>query len=139
MVQWLGFCAFTATAWVQFLVGKLRSRQPCSAAQQTKTRWDWVVTFCDLESRWRFILSSCSQGSQEPVHQSKVTGHSWPAAEARIRPDLLGSCQEDWAPPRSLPLAQCTRVPHTASSFLLALPMLGPVLSQRLYVQPHWW
>ena len=28
MVQWLGFQAFTAMAWAQSLVGKLRSHKP---------------------------------------------------------------------------------------------------------------
>ena len=36
-VQWLGLGAFTAVAWVQSLVGELRSRKPHSATKKTKT------------------------------------------------------------------------------------------------------
>ena len=34
MVQWLGFSAFTAVAWIQSLVGELRSHKPCSVDQK---------------------------------------------------------------------------------------------------------
>ena len=33
-VQWLEPGAFTAVAWVQFLVGELRSCKPCSMANK---------------------------------------------------------------------------------------------------------
>ena len=32
MVQWLGLTAFTAVAWIQFLVGELRSHKPYNVA-----------------------------------------------------------------------------------------------------------
>ena len=32
MVQWLGLPAFTAVAWIQFLVGELRSHKPYNVA-----------------------------------------------------------------------------------------------------------
>ena len=35
-VQWLGLVAFTAGARVQSLVGEIRSRKPCSAAEINK-------------------------------------------------------------------------------------------------------
>ena len=35
VVQWLGLCTFTATVWVQSLVGELRSHKPCGAAKES--------------------------------------------------------------------------------------------------------
>ena len=36
VVQWLGLGAFTAVAWLQSLVGELRSLTPCSVAKKKK-------------------------------------------------------------------------------------------------------
>ena len=38
MVQWLGCGTFTAIAWVQPLVGEIRSHKPLSTAQKNKTK-----------------------------------------------------------------------------------------------------
>ena len=36
VVQWLGLCSVTARAWVQFLVGELRSYKQCSTTKRKK-------------------------------------------------------------------------------------------------------
>ena len=36
LIQWLGFQAYTAMAWVQSLVGKLRSHKPAHPLKQKK-------------------------------------------------------------------------------------------------------
>ena len=38
MAQWLGLGAFTALAWVQSLVGELRSQKPRGAAKKKKEK-----------------------------------------------------------------------------------------------------
>ena len=38
MVWWLGFGTFTAVAWVQSLVGELRSRKQCGVAKKKKKK-----------------------------------------------------------------------------------------------------
>ena len=37
VVRWLGLHAFTAKAWVQFLVEELRSLEPCRVAKKPET------------------------------------------------------------------------------------------------------
>ena len=38
VVQWLGLCAFTAVAWVQSLIGELRSHKLLSTAKKKKRK-----------------------------------------------------------------------------------------------------
>ena len=43
VVQWSGFSAFTARAWVQSLVGELRSHKPHGMAEKKKKNYQTKV------------------------------------------------------------------------------------------------
>ena len=45
VVQWLGLSAFKAGAWVQHLVGELRSHMPCHMAKKKKKKIPTLVEF----------------------------------------------------------------------------------------------
>ena len=44
VVLWLGLSTFSARAWVQSLVGELRTHKPCGVASKRKTALETTLT-----------------------------------------------------------------------------------------------
>ena len=62
MIQWVGLGAFTASTWVQSLVGELRSRKPCGMAKKKGEKEIPGKTKCVIEdSEYHHIMSTHTQ------------------------------------------------------------------------------
>ena len=89
MVYWLGFNAFTAVAWVQSLVGELRSRKPHGTAKKKDK---------DLEMRSSWIGMGPTSSDKCPYERQKRrhrdTGAVKPEAEIGTKLPPAKECLE---------------------------------------------
>ena len=78
MVQWLGLGAFTAVAWVQSLVGELRSYKLCSAAKKKKKEKSGGIIgnlYFPFHSTMNFLKFCDGYCKQESYKRKKTFSH----------------------------------------------------------------